>query len=76
MYRRVPGGLKIAGMLINFHEVKQMNAFKVVELIDKYGKCPKCGNEMLGEGQGKLIVEEDSFTRECSCGFKVTIKEK
>lgn len=50
-----------------------MEAYKTVELIKTYGACHKCGNELLGEGQGKLIVEEDTFYRSCKCGWSIKL---
>lgn len=50
-----------------------MNASMVVQLMTEYNKCPKCGNGLIGKGQGKLIILEDTFTRECKCGFRVTL---
>jgi iron(III) transport system ATP-binding protein len=50
-----------------------MNAFKTIDLMSKYSDCPNCGNSLIGNGEGKLIVEDDTFTRECKCGFKITL---
>ncbi|KEH91649.1 hypothetical protein Z962_p0024 (plasmid) [Clostridium botulinum C/D str. BKT12695] len=50
-----------------------MEAFKVVSLIRKYEKCPVCGNDKVGNGEGRLVVEEDTFERTCKCGFKITL---
>lgn len=50
-----------------------MNAFKLLEIMPKYEKCPKCGSSTIGNGQGGIIVEDDTFTRTCNCGFKITI---
>lgn len=50
-----------------------MKAFKTVKLMRKYGACPKCGNELLGEGQGKLLVEDDTFYRSCNCGWSIKL---
>ncbi|NFF59823.1 DUF3797 domain-containing protein [Clostridium botulinum] len=38
-----------------------MEAFKVVSLIRKYEKCPRCGNDKVGNGEGGVVVEEDTF---------------
>ena len=48
-----------------------MNIEKSIELMNKYGKCPKCGNTHIGGGQGKLIIDDDTFYRECKCGWSV-----
>lgn len=43
--------------------------------MNQYSDCPKCGNGLIGKGQGKLIILETVFIRECKCGFKVTLNE-
>lgn len=50
-----------------------MEAFKVAELISKYAKCPKCGNEYIGDWQGGLIVEDDYLYRDCKCGWNIKV---
>lgn len=52
-----------------------MNSVKALKLMSKYSNCPNCGNGVIGNGEGKLIVEDDTFTRECKCGFKITLDE-
>jgi len=52
-----------------------LEALKVCELLNKYGKCPKCGNEYLGNGNGTLEVEDETFKRTCKCGFKIITDE-
>lgn len=52
-----------------------MNIFKSMALMEKYGECPNCGNDLIGDGQGGLIVEEDTFRRFCKCGFDITVDE-
>ena len=51
-----------------------MNMLKSIELMDKYGECPDCGNEMIGNGQGGIVVEDGTFRRFCKCGFDITMK--
>ncbi|MBN1079291.1 DUF3797 domain-containing protein [Clostridium botulinum] len=46
-----------------------------LELINKYTKCSECGNEMVGNGEGKLIIEDDLFIRECKCGWSIKIDD-
>ncbi|EDS77272.1 MULTISPECIES: DUF3797 domain-containing protein [Clostridium] len=53
-----------------------MEAFKVVSLINKYGNCPVCGNDKVGNGEGTLVVEEDTFKRTCKCGFEIILNEE
>ena len=52
-----------------------MNCMKSLELMKKYSNCPICGNGILGKGEGKLEITDDTFIRECKCGFKVTTDE-
>lgn len=52
-----------------------MNMRKSLKLMDKYAKCPECGNDKVGDGQGGIIVEDDYFRRFCNCGFDITIDE-
>lgn len=52
-----------------------MNMLKSIELMDKYGECPDCGNEMIGNGQGGIVVEDGTFRRFCKCGFDITTDE-
>jgi predicted RNA-binding Zn-ribbon protein involved in translation (DUF1610 family) len=51
-----------------------MNIHKYLELANKYNDCPKCGNNYIGNGEGKLIVEDDVFYRSCKCGWEIEIK--
>lgn len=52
-----------------------MNAYKLLEIMPKYEKCPNCGSTTIGNGQGGIIVEDETFTRTCKCGFKITVYE-
>lgn len=52
-----------------------MNAYKLLEIMPKYEKCPNCGSTTIGIGQGGIIVEDETFTRTCKCGFKITVDE-
>ncbi len=31
--------------------------------------CPKCGNGLVGNGQGTLNVDDNLIKRTCKCGF-------
>ncbi|EEM44314.1 DUF3797 domain-containing protein [Bacillus cereus] len=53
-----------------------MDAWKTLELMNEYGKCNKCGNEIIGDGEGILEVEDGRFKRTCKCGWNVEIEEK
>lgn len=52
-----------------------MNYFKARKLMIKYAYCPKCGSENLGNGQGGITLENDTFRRWCKCGFDKTVNE-
>ncbi|EQE56594.1 DUF3797 domain-containing protein [Clostridioides difficile] len=48
----------------------------IVKLGEKYCYCPHCGNDKIGNNEGKLIVEEHTYYRECSCGFSILIDDR
>lgn len=48
-----------------------MDAREAIQLLRTYAKCPKCGNELLGNGEGTLTIEVESFERTCKCGWSV-----
>ena len=52
-----------------------MDMSKSLELIRRYGVCPKCGNDKVGgePSQGALIIEDEIFTRRCKCGWEVVV---
>jgi len=50
-----------------------MNFNRTLELMNKYTKCLECGNEMVGNGEGKLIIDDNVFMRECKCGCTIKI---
>ncbi len=52
-----------------------MNILKSVELMKKYSSCLQCGNDKIGNGAGKLHIEEDTFYRSCKCGWKIKTDE-
>lgn len=52
-----------------------MNAWKSVQLMRKYNNCPKCGSENVGNGEGKLIIEDDTLYRSCKCGWEIKVNE-
>jgi len=52
-----------------------MTITRTLELMNKYTKCTECGNEMVVNGQGKLIIEDDVFIRECKCGWNIKIDD-
>lgn len=52
-----------------------MNFDKVLKLMRKYNNCPKCGHDKIGNGEGKILIEDEIFIRECKCGFKVIVDE-
>ncbi|MGM8213546.1 DUF3797 domain-containing protein [Virgibacillus sp. W0430] len=51
-----------------------MNYQKSLKLIQKYSECPNCGNDKVGNGQGTLDINDDTFIRTCKCGCTVKVK--
>lgn len=52
-----------------------MNVRTLIPIMKKYEKCPNCGSTTIGNGEGAIIVEEETYTRTCKCGFKITVNE-
>ena len=52
-----------------------MNAVKAMKVSQKYAVCPDCGNGLIGNGQGSIVIDETTFMRTCRCGFHITIDE-
>ncbi|WP_145413462.1 DUF3797 domain-containing protein [Paenibacillus xylanexedens] len=50
-----------------------MNALKAIQLMNKYSKCKKCGNDKVGGDEGVLSVEDNIFIRSCKCGWEIEI---
>lgn len=43
-----------------------------MDIIAKYGQCPICGSDKIGNGS-RLVIEDKSFFRSCkNCGWKVS----
>ena len=38
-----------------------MNGWSIGKLLDKYGECPKCGNEYINNGHGGLVIDNNTF---------------
>lgn len=53
-----------------------MNVRMLLTIMPKYNNCPNCGNDKVGNGEGKLIVEDNYFYRECKCGWSIRINEE
>lgn len=51
-----------------------MNLPTAIEMINKYAVCPQCGSEYVGNGEGVLEIEGNTFKRSCKCGWGVEIK--
>lgn len=45
-----------------------------IKLLKKYSDCPVCGNDKVGNGYGRLDVDDDMFFRSCKCGYSIKIK--
>ncbi|WP_082866948.1 DUF3797 domain-containing protein [Paenibacillus elgii] len=52
-----------------------MNAWKAVRLMRKYENCKDCGNDLIGDGEGTLEINGDTFKRSCKCGWSIEVKE-
>ena len=52
-----------------------MKLNQVIKLIEIYGECPMCKNNLIDCKKDDFTVDEHSFTRKCKCGYEVTIKE-
>ena len=50
-----------------------MDIKTVTRIMDKYIECPICSNDKLGKNNGGLIIEENTFERNCRCGFRIII---
>lgn len=48
----------------------------LTSIMSRYVKCPICGHDKLGQGHGKLIVQDNIFDRSCRCGFRIVINDK
>lgn len=47
-----------------------MNAFKAVEVLRKYSKCPECKKDIYNP-----VIEDDVAKLKCECGWKITVDE-
>lgn len=54
-------------------ESENVNIHNSMELMKKYSRCPKCGSEEIGNGNGGVIVENNTFRRFCKCGYDVSL---
>lgn len=54
----------------------RMDVRKLLSIMPKYEVCPKCGSDKLGNGYGKLIVEDSYLERGCKCGYVVRVDEE
>ena len=52
-----------------------MKLDQVIKLMEIYGECPICKNNLISCKKDDFTVDEHSFTRKCKCGYEVTIKE-
>lgn len=50
-----------------------MNVADSLKLLRKYETCPECGNGLLGNGEGTLEIDDDTFKRSCKCGWHVEV---
>jgi hypothetical protein len=50
-----------------------MDVIVAMKLIEKYAECPYCGNPCVSNGEGTLVIDDDTFKRTCKCGWSVII---
>lgn len=53
-----------------------VDIYKSIQLMRKYSKCKECGNKLIGDGEGTMEIDDDTFKRTCKCGWQVEITEK
>lgn len=46
-----------------------MNAMLFVQVSPLINDCPNCGNDLIGNGEGTLEVDDSLIKRTCNCGF-------
>ncbi|OME29363.1 DUF3797 domain-containing protein [Paenibacillus sp. FSL E2-0274] len=51
-----------------------MKIMRALELAKEYNTCPECGNQYVGNGEGTVSIESNTFRRTCKCGWKVEIE--
>lgn len=51
-----------------------MDIRESLDLMNKYNKCPECGSDKVGNGEGVLDVGDSTFFRSCKCGWEVEVK--
>lgn len=51
-----------------------MTVNEILEFIDKYDKCPKCGKKSIVEVD-TIKIKEGYCKCSCSCGWQVEMKE-
>ena len=47
-----------------------MNVTDFLRVAPFINDCPSCGNDLLGNGEGTLNVEDNLVVRTCKCNFK------
>ena len=52
-----------------------MKLDQVIKLMEIYGECHICKNNLISWKKDDFIDDEHSFIRRCKCGYEVTIKE-
>lgn len=55
-----------------------MDLHDIIELLKRYGPCPKCGCSTMGGGTGSVEADTATgyFKRTCRCGWSIEIKEE
>jgi hypothetical protein len=52
-----------------------MNAVKVAELARVFAACQACGSTFVNNGEGSISITDDTFKRDCKCGWGIQMKE-
>lgn len=48
-----------------------MNFSDSLKYTDEYSKCPECGSDSVGNGEGTLEITDNIFKRTCKCGWSI-----
>ncbi|WP_088363342.1 DUF3797 domain-containing protein [Bacillus cereus] len=46
-----------------------MNSMDYLRISPLINDCPNCGNQIVGNGEGTLEVDDNVISRTCKCGF-------
>lgn len=52
-----------------------MNGVKAAELVSMFAECQACGSSDVNNGEGGISITDDTFKRDCKCGWSIQVKE-